>query len=113
MVEVRLEDESLVFDVKGWHQLWAFKNELRIPREQVLSAKHDPSVCKGWKGWRAPGTSVPGLITAGTYHLDGERIFWDVSNAEGAVVITLNDHKFKQLIIEVEDPVAVVEMLTA
>ena len=111
MVDVRIEGDTVVFDVRGLHQLWAFKGRLDIPRAQVRSARHDPSVVKGWKGWRAPGTSVPGLITAGTFHLDGDRIFWDVSKPENAVVVELSDHSYRQLVIEVEDPDAVVSML--
>ena len=112
MVDVHIEGDTVVFDVKGLHQLWAFKGRLDIPWEQVAGARHDPEVVKGWKGWRAPGTSVPGLITAGTFHLDGDRIFWDVSDGEKAVVVDLRDHHYRQLIIEVKDPAAVVAMLT-
>ncbi len=111
MVAVRTEANTVVFDVQGLHQLWAFKGRLDIPRDHVRSARRDPNVVKGWKGWRAPGTSVPGLITAGTFHLDGDRIFWDVSNPENAVVVDLVDHDYRQLVIEVEDPDAVVSML--
>ena len=111
MVDVRIEPDTVVFDVQGLHQLWAFKGRLDIPRDQVRSARRDPSAVKGWKGWRAPGTSLPGLITAGTFHLDGDRIFWDVSDPENAVVVDLSDHNYRQLVIEVEDPDAVVSML--
>ena len=111
MVDVRIEGDTVVFDVRGLHQLWAFKGQLDIPCEHVLNARHDPTAVKGWKGWRAPGTSVPGLITAGTFHLDGDRIFWDVSNPENAVVVDLSSDDYRQLIIEVEDPGSVVEML--
>lgn len=111
MVDVRIEGDTVVFDVRGLHKLWAFKGRLDIPREHVLNARHDPAAVKGWKGWRAPGTSVPGLITAGTFHLDGDRIFWDVSNPENAVVVDVSSHDYRQLIIEVEDPGSVVEML--
>jgi hypothetical protein len=112
MVDVRIEGNTVVFDVRGFHQLWAFKGRLDVPREQVTGARHDPEAVKGWKGWRAPGTSVPGVITAGTFHLDGDRIFWDVSDGEKAVVVDLRDHDYRQLIIEVQNPAAVVAMLT-
>lgn len=101
-----------MFDVKGLHQLWAFKGRLEVPRRHVRGARHDPSAVRGWKGWRAPGTHVPGLITAGTFYLDGDRIFWDVSDAAKAVVVDLADHRYRQLVIEVEDPEAVVALLS-
>jgi hypothetical protein len=111
MVEVSLEGDMVVFNVKGLHKLWALKSRLEIPREHIRSVRHDPSVVHGWKGWKAPGTYVPGLIVAGTFYLDGQTIFWDVSHAERAVVIELEDEDYKRLIVEVEDPEAVVQML--
>ena len=112
MVDVRIEGDTVVFDIQGLHKLWAFKSRLDIPRAHIAGARHDPEVVRGWKGWRAPGTSVPGLITAGTFHLDGQRIFWDVCDAERAVVVDLDHQDFSQLVIEVDDPAAVVAMLT-
>lgn len=100
-----------MFDVKGLHQLWAFKGRLEVPRGHVRGARRDPDVVRGWKGWRAPGTHVPGLITAGTFHLDGDRIFWDVRDPGNAVVVELADHDYRQLVVEVEDPDGVVAML--
>jgi len=111
MVNVRIEGDTVVFDVQGLHQLWAFKGRLDIPRAHVRGARHDPDAVRGWKGWRAPGTHVPGLITAGTFHVDGDRIFWDVRDASNTVVVDLDHHDYSQLVIEVEDPEAVVAML--
>jgi len=65
----------------------------------------DPEVAKGlWKGIRAPGTHVPGVIIAGTYYKKGQRIFWDVKDPKKAIVIDLADERYNQLIVEVEDP---------
>lgn len=94
------------------HKLWAFKSELKIPVENVTSAHQDLSLVSGWKGFRAPGTSVPFLITAGTFHLEGDKIFWDVMNKEKSIVVELRDEKYKRLIIEVEDPAKAIELLS-
>ena len=56
------------------------------------------------KGLRAPGTHIPGVLVAGTFHQDGERVFWDVHDAAKAVVIELADEKYQRLVIEVDDP---------
>lgn len=102
-----------MFDVRGLHKLWALKSRIEVPRRRVVGARHDPGVARGWwKGWRMPGTHVPGLITAGTYYLHGERVFWDVRDASRAVVVELDGHAYDRLVIEVEDPAAVVALLT-
>ena len=60
---------------------------------------------------RAPGTSIPGVLTAGTYYHDGKKIFWDVSDAERTIVIDLDDDDYNQLIVEVADPGHAVKMI--
>ena len=114
MVDVHVEGSTVTFEVRGLHKLWALKGRIEARRRQVAGARHDPSVARGcWKGWRMPGTHVPGLIIAGTFYLGGERVFWDVRDASRAVVVELDGHAYDRLVIEVEDPAAVVAMLTA
>ena len=60
---------------------------------------------------RAPGTHIPGVFAAGTFHKDGEKIFWDVRDATRAVVIELRDESFARLVLEVEDPEATVDLI--
>jgi hypothetical protein len=73
----------------------------------VVGAEADPEVAQGWhKGLRAPGTHVPGVITAGTFYQEGERVFWDVHDPEKSVVIHLKDERYARLVIEAEDPPA-------
>ncbi len=60
---------------------------------------------------RAPGTYVPGVIVAGTFHADGERVFWDVRDAQKAIVIHLGDEQYARLVVEVDDPSAAVELI--
>ncbi len=113
MIQVTREGDTVVFEVKGLHKLWALRSRLEIPLAHVRDARRDPGGVRGWKGWRAPGTHVPGLITAGTFYLEGRRIFWDVCHAENAVVVDLDDETFNQLIIEVPDPEATIALLKA
>lgn len=74
----------------------------------------DAQVLRGWwKGWRAPGTHIPGLLVAGTFLRDGQRTFWDVHRAQKALIIDLAHHSYHQLIIEVPDVTAVMALLNA
>jgi len=111
MIQVERQGDKVVFEVLGLHKLWALKSRLEIPAAHVRSARRDPDAVRGWKGWRAPGTYVPGLIAAGTFYLKGQRLFWDVRNADNVVVVDLADEEYQQLVIEVEDPDAVVRLL--
>ena len=112
MVEVSRDGDCAVFNVKGLHKLWAFKSQIQVPLAHIRGARQDAEALKGWwKGFRAPGTHVPGLLTAGTFYQDDKRIFWDVHNFENAVIIDLVHDEYNQLIVEVEDPTAVIALL--
>jgi hypothetical protein len=111
MVTIQKIDNHFLFEVKGMHKLWAFKSEIKIPCEHILKAYQDVDIVKGKKGMRFPGTSIPGIINAGTFFNNGETIFWDVSNAANAIVIDLKDEDYKQLVIEVENSFEVISLL--
>src|SRR5215210_6735269 len=105
MAEVELTENALVVHVQGMDQLWALKSRLEIPLSHVAGAEVVPEVARGrHKGIRTAGTHVPGVITAGTFYQEGERVFWDVHDPEKTVVIHLRDERYARLVIEVEDP---------
>ncbi|MBO2010286.1 hypothetical protein [Hymenobacter negativus] len=115
MVDVSFHGDDVLFTVQGLHKVWAFKSSLTIPRSHISGARLDAEVAKNLSGFRALGTSVPWLIKAGKFYLHGEPglkpTFVDVVHPEQVVVIDLRDEDYQQLIIEVEDPVAVVALL--
>jgi hypothetical protein len=48
------------------------------------------------------------VIVAGTFHHEGNRVFWDVHDPAKAVVIHLADERYARLVIGVDDPAATV-----
>ncbi|WP_127509359.1 hypothetical protein [Actinoplanes solisilvae] len=111
MAHVRTENGNLVVEIEGLDKLWSLKSSLTIPLVNVRGATADPGMVKEPKGLRAPGTHLPGVITAGTFHQDGERVFWDVRDGARAVVIELADERYARLVIEVADPAATVALI--
>lgn len=109
MAEVELTQDTLIVHVQGMDQLWALRSSLEIPLSHVVGAGADSAAAlEWWKGLRALGTYVPGVITAGTFYQEGEWVFWDVHDPEKTVAIQLRDERYARLIIEVEDPSATV-----
>jgi len=109
MVELSFGPGVVILDVQGWSKLWSLKSRLEIPFENIRGARADPSVAGGWwKGIRAPGTHIPGVVVAGTFYQEGKRIFWDVRDAERTIVIDLVDDRYDQLIVEVANPAAAI-----
>ncbi|OUD34187.1 hypothetical protein [Flavobacterium sp. FPG59] len=110
MVQITTTNASFIFEIMGWHKLWSLKSKLIIPRENVVKAYQDESEITFWKGLRMPGTEIPGLLAAGTFYKNG-RNFWDVSNKKNALIITLREHYYKKLIIEVQNPQLALQLL--
>ena len=108
MVDLKLRPPMLKLEVQGWHQFWAFKRRIEVPLAQVRSIRRDPGAAQGfWKGWRMPGTHLPGLIVAGSYYRNGQWTFYDVVNSQAAVVVELagaNASHYDRLVVEVADP---------
>jgi len=112
MVELAVGEGKLTMRVQGADKLWAFKSSLEIPLVHIAGIRVDPEIAHAWwHGVRLPGTSVPGVITAGTFYQDGKRVFWDVHNPTNTVVITLRDERYDELVVEVANPEAAVTMI--
>jgi hypothetical protein len=110
MVDLELVAGKLILHVRGADKLWSFKSSLEIPLEHVAGVRADPEIARGWfHGIRVPGTSIPGVITAGTFYQDGKRVFWDVHHPEKTIVIDVRDENWNQLVVEVADPEAAVQ----
>ena len=104
-----LTEDALIVHVRGMDRLWALRSRLEIPLSHVLDAQADQQEAQWWwRGTRIGGTHMPGVITAGTFYQEGERVFWDVHDPEKTVVIRLKDERYARLVIEVEDPSATV-----
>jgi hypothetical protein len=105
MTEVELANDSLIIHVKGADRLWTLRSSLTIPLEHVKGVSADPAAARGWwHGLRAPGAHLPGVIKAGTFYQDKEKVFWDVHDPEKTIIIDLKDEQYSKLVVEVADP---------
>ena len=112
MVDLEVADGNLILHVRGADKLWAFKGSLEVPLAHVAGVRADPDIAHGWwHGIRTLGTHLPGVITAGTFHQDGKRVFWDVHNPANTIVIALRDERYDELVVEVADPQAAVKLI--
>jgi hypothetical protein len=51
-----------------------------------------------------PGRRGSCAVVAGSFHHEGDRVFWDVHDPAKAVVIHLADERYARLVIGVDDP---------
>ena len=113
MVTVDITPTEVVIRPRGLHRLWTLKREVRIPRRQLkrVEAGVAPDArARLSHSLRLPGTSVPWLITAGSYRSRGQWAFWDVvGGGEKAVTLTTEGHRYTELVVDVEEPAATVD----
>lgn len=110
MVTVTENGNEFIFEIKGLHKIWALKSKIIVSKENIIRAYQNENEFTFWKGFRMPGTEIPGIIAAGTFYKKG-RNFWDVNNIKNALVVELKDNYYKKLIIEVENPEAAIQVL--
>ncbi|HET9684731.1 MAG TPA: hypothetical protein VFP15_11550 [Gemmatimonadaceae bacterium] len=114
MVSISIDGDRVHFDVQGVDKLWAFKSHLDMPLEHIRAVRIDPDEAKGWwHGLRLPGTNLPGVIVAGTFHQAEGWVFFDVHDPERTIVVDLEHEHYKHLVIEVADPQGEVARLQA
>ncbi len=112
MVDLSVSEGKLILHVRGMDQLWALRSTLEIPLEHLVGIRADPGIARGWwHGFKLAGTEIPGVLHAGTFYQHGQRIFWDVHNPDNTVVIDLRDERYNELIVEVRDPAAAVQVV--
>ncbi|WP_030381807.1 MULTISPECIES: hypothetical protein [unclassified Streptomyces] len=111
MALIRIDGDDLIVMIEGLDKLWSFKSSLTIPLANVRGATADPGIATEPKGLRAPGSHLPGVITAGTFHQDGEKVFWDVRDPSKAIVVELADERYARLVLQVDDPRAAVALV--
>jgi hypothetical protein len=112
VVDLEVKEGNLVLHVRGADKFWALKSMLEIPLQHLAGVRADPKIARGWwHGLKLIGTDLPGVLWAGTFYQHGKRIFWDVHDPENTIVIELRHEKYGELIVEVRDPGAAVEMI--
>jgi hypothetical protein len=111
MVKITKTEKETTFEIIGLHKLWAFKSEIKIPNDHIINAYQDETKIKDWYMAKLIGTNMPYVLNAGTFYQDGGKIFMDVAKKEKAIIIELKDENYKQLIIEVEDPLESINVI--
>ena len=105
MIKPEIKDGILILHVEGADKIWALKSQLSIPLDHITAIRLDQEIAnKWWHGLKLPGTNIPHVITAGTFYQDGKRVFWEIHHPKQAVVISLADETYNELVIQVENP---------
>jgi hypothetical protein len=118
MMTVDVNNGTLDITLTGWDRVWAVKKHISVPvshikNVEIRSGTAKPVPSRNWKTLRLGGSYWPGKIIAGTYWSweTKEWSFWNTRKGEKVVVIDLEGNKYSRLVLEVDDPEGLVEMV--
>jgi len=108
---VSVADGRLRIDRSGVAR-W-FGASVDIPLTHIVSvARADPEHVRRWiKGIRLAGIEIPRRLTWGVYRQAGKLTWWDIAPGTDALFITLRDERLDHLVVEVDDPAALMHAL--
>ena len=112
MSRVKIENDQLVITVQGARKFFAFRSEVSIHLDDVVSVTSGLE----WKDLpntldKRFGTNANSFYYGGYFNQEGRNVFYDLKRKEDAVMITLKDEDFDTLIIGVEDPESTAEYI--
>ena len=113
MATVSVAGDDLVVEVTGFDRFCALnKRGVTVPLEQVVTVGEGVQMGRPlMPGLPWLANSFPGLFTVGSYRRQGKWTFWVVHDPKQAVLITLRDEHYSQLVIEVDDPQATIALV--
>lgn len=50
MVDVTLDKDKAVFDIKGFHKFWSFQNKIIVTKANIIQASQSKDEFTFWKG---------------------------------------------------------------
>lgn len=78
--------------------------QARHVRQVIYRSFHHYDGYRGRElGLRAPGTGLPGILSAGTFYKNGDRQFVFIGPKTHPVVIELANEKWKRIVLGVAD----------
>lgn len=110
IASVVVTGRDVVISLRGLNRLWAFKSQISIPIASIERVEVHPHPRQLAGGIRAPGTSIPGVITAGTFRRSGQKVFVAAGRGEG-VVLWLREGRYRTIVVETKSPHQVVKAL--
>jgi hypothetical protein len=107
MVDVTVQGDRALFRLEGLDKLWALRSELEIPLVHISDVElNHEAAGRWWHGFKLLGTSMPGVLAAGTFFYHGELVFCDIRDPARTIIVSIEHEHHKKLIIEVADPAA-------
>lgn len=112
---IDIGDDRLTVTLHGLDVVWTTRRRMIVPLAHVVGARQDPHIHRHgpWLGAGRTDALLDYAVAAGSMLVHGRREFWDVHHPDKAVEIDLVDEAYERLVLEVDDPGAVVAEVNA
>ncbi|MFF0494061.1 hypothetical protein ACFYTQ_34020 [Nocardia sp. NPDC004068] len=112
MVEIEVSGTTVTVHVLGAHRFLGLREQITFDLSEVTGVGR-AEVDRRPPWVRTPGTFFPGVIAAGTFRGKGRKEFWDTLFDGRAVRIDLSGSDLTRLVVDVDDPEAVLRALVS
>jgi hypothetical protein len=112
VIRLSVEGERLRVRLTPFEQLLGLRRSFEVPVARIADARvATRTEALAGRGFRAPGTDVPGLIALGTWRGPRGRQFWNVRRGRRVLVIDLRGGGLSRLVLQIPEPDAGAERL--
>ncbi|MFZ2591384.1 hypothetical protein [Lacticaseibacillus paracasei] len=109
--KIEIKDDQLIVLPQGINKLASLTKKIAIPLQHVHDVSIDLNILNDSKGIRSPGTIINGYYWSGTYIKGGEKTFFNIKKGNKPVVIQLINEKYTRLVLGVDNPEKIVELI--
>jgi len=109
-----LDGGSLQIRLTGRDAFYSLKRGITVPLASIATVQAvERHLLAKTTTIRAPGTSVPWRVKAGTFRGHAGKEFWDVRRGSRVLELELRGHDFARIVLEVPGPDAEAERIAA
>jgi hypothetical protein len=104
-MQLFIDADQLRIELTRTERFWAVHvgKTITVSLAQIRQVTTDVPTTN-WQEIRSPGTSVPGLIKAGTYYHDRLRSFWYTQSKKSVLTLELApDAYYRKVVLAIDD----------
>lgn len=106
MARIIVTDSTLTVGLSAWETVGSLHRDVTVPRDSVRAVHVAANGLSEVSGFRAPGTFVPWVVALGTFWRRSGREFAVAYRSRPAVVIELENAKFRRMVVATKNPEA-------
>jgi len=99
MAHLEIDASTLRLRMSRLERLAGLHRDIEVPVSEVAGVHAEDDAWAALRGFRAPGTGIPGVLMVGTTRSKGLKDFCVVRGRGPAVVVELSSGEFARLVV--------------